>query len=742
MPEGNFFTDFNDILRGRAESRRGRVVPIGGELYPTLTRGPPRPGAASTAPRAHKTISDYFGVIRRRWWLAAGATALLTAIAGVVTWETPTRYRAEAVVLLDTRDLQVQDLNAAIPARLFDATKLHGEMEVLKSRSLAERVVQKLHLAERPDFAGPAAPAQANAARRLQRAVDTLLSQLAVENDGRSLVLRIEISAANPQLAAEIANAYAELYLEHQVAVKEQATQRASEWLKKQIAALRDQLAVTEERIGQYKAAHGITSTHGATVSAQELADINAQLIAAHSDRVQKEAAYRYAKQVLVSPDGAASAGQVLASPLIQRLREQEADLLRQMAELSTRYRPAHPTMIRMKAEYDDLRRKIAAEANRIVQSMADQANAARTREEALKTNLAELAQSTARQQNVEVELQELEHEAEASRALYQNLLTRFQQTSAQEDIQLPDAQIVSKADPSASRSWPNRPRQFAVAALFSLILAVALPFVVELLDSSFRRADDIEEALGLPALGVLPAVELARGSSRPAERAEATLSEALRSIRSGLRQVQNGAPTGVLLVTSSTEGEGKTFFAAALGRSIVRARLRCLLVDCNFQRPGIDKLMSPTPSESMPTPATYPQIQIDRHSGLHYIPAPAVEQRRLFRSQDLFESAEMRSYIQRMRGHYDLIILDAPPAAAVADVVALSHLADIAVFLVRWGRTPRRQALSALHLLAGRGLRLAGLVLSRVDLRRYATYGYADYVRYLESALAPARGR
>jgi polysaccharide biosynthesis transport protein len=742
MPEGNFFTDFNDILRARAEGGRGRVLPIGGDHYPTLTRGPPRQGAASTAPRAFKSISDYLGVIRRRWRLAVSATALFTAVAGIVTWETPTRYRAEAVVLLDTRDLQVLDLTAAIPARLFDATKVRGEMEVLKSRRLAEQVVEKLHLAERPDFAGPAPPAHLDAARRTQQAADALLSQLAVENDGHSLVLKIAISATTPQLAAEIANTYAEVYLDHQIAVKEEATQRASELLKKQIAALRDRLAATEEQIAQYREAHGISSARGTTVSAQELADINAQLIAAHSDRVQKEAAYRYAKQVLASPDGTASAGQVLASPLIQRLREQEADLLQQMAELSTRYRPAHPTMIRMKAEYDDLRRKIADESNRIVQSLADQASAAQTREDTLKANLAELAQSTARQQNVEVALQELEHEADASRALYQNLLARFEQTSAEKDSQLPDAQIVSNADPSAIHSWPNRPRQFALAALVSLILGIALPFVVELLDPSFRRADDIEETLGLPALGVFPAVELARGSSRPAERAEAILSEALRVIRSGLRQIQGGVPTGVVLVTSSTEGEGKTFFAAALGRSIIRARQRCLLVDCNFQRPGLDKLMAPTPAEGMPAAATYPQIQIDRQSGLHYIPAPAAEQRRLFRSQDLFESPEMRSYIQRMRGHYDLIILDAPPAAAIADVLALSRLADIGILLVRWGRTPRQRVLSALHLLAGRGLRLAGLVLSRVNLRRYGTYGYAEYVRYLESVLAPVRGR
>jgi polysaccharide biosynthesis transport protein len=207
-------------------------------------------------------------------------------------------------------------------------------------------------------------------------------------------------------------------------------------------------------------------------------------------------------------------------------------------------------------------------------------------------------------------------------------------------------------------------------------------------------------------------------------------------------RAARAGAPTGVLLVTSLAEAEGKTFFATALGRSVARARQRCLVIDCHFQRPGIERALSPVPAKGVPTPASYPQIQVDKPSGLHYVVAPALEQRRIFRAQDLFESAEMNSYILRMRSHYDLVILDAPPLPAVSDLAALSRLADATIFLIRWGRTPRQAALNGLRLLRARRTSLAGVVLSRVDLPRYATYGYRDYVRYLRSAAGPAPAR
>ena len=748
MPEGNFFADSREMALGPAgragEGRReAHAAPSAGVRRSAHAAAQAGPDAASAVRRAPASVAEYFSILRRRWWLVVGAPAVATVIAAGVIAHRPVRYCAEAELLLDTRPMQVSGLEPVVAPRAFDATMIHGEIAVLTSRTLAERVVNKLHLGDRADFGGTTQPGQvpATSAQRTKHAVDALLNSVKVQNDGRSFVLNIAVTAADPRLAADIANAYASLYLDEQVALKEDATRRATEWLARQIATLRSQIADAEQRIAEYKEAHGITSARGTTVTAQELADINSQLVAAHSDRIQKEAALRYARQVLGSADGAA-AGQMLNSPLIQRLREQEVDLLRRVAEMSTRYRPEYPAMVRMQAELDDVRHKLAQEADRVVRGMAEEASAARNREEALKANFAELTQSAAQQEAGQSGLRDLESEAAANRARYDSLLTRFKQTSAQQDIQQPDAYVIARAEAPTRPAGPTSAQLIATPGLLSLFAAMLLAFAIEQFDPSFRRTEDVEELAGLSVLGILPTVSYRRSGTKPSERRDAALAEALRAVRSGLRHTQSGLPIGVLLVTSSGEKEGKTFFSIALGRSVVRARLRCLVMDCHFHHPGLAGLLAPASTPVLtPTRAAgrYPQIEIDKDSGLHYIQAPAPEQRRLFRSQDLFESAEMRDYIQRMRSHYDLIILDAPPVPAIADVVALSRLADSAIFLIRWGQTSRQTALGALRTLARRGAGIAGIVLSRVDLRRYASYGYADYVRYLKAPPAKA---
>jgi succinoglycan biosynthesis transport protein ExoP len=695
--------------------------------------------------RVPRTISEFLGVFRRRWRFIVGTAALCVTIAAVVTWRMPTLYRAEAVIMPETRN-RVSDITAATPLA-FDAAMLRDEIEVLRSGTLAAMVAERLHLSELAAFGGSTTPAPDadESRRRMQRAVATLLSRLTISNDGRSFVVRIQIMDGNPRLAADIANAYADLYLERQIAAKNESTRQRSEWLKQQISALRSQNFDLEQTIGRYRRQHGITSTHGTTVTTQELTDINSQLVSAHSDRLQKEAVLQHAKQVLGTPGGAEAASQVLASASIQRLRDQETDLLRRQAELSTRYQPAHPVMVKVQAEIDDLHGKIADEVNRVIRAMADDASAARTREDALKENLAELARSSEGQEGDQAELRQLEGEADADQTLYENLLARLKQTSAQMDIQQADAQIIGRADPPAA-PFSDKQHLLATEALLSVLFGGVLAFIMDMFDPSFRRAEEIEEQAGVPVLGLLPTVEPLRPGEKPAERRETALSEALRGIKSGLLHARPSAPIGVVVVTSAAEGEGKTFFSVALGRSLVRARLRCLVVDCHFYRPGVDKLLSPAPpkGEAQPAPASgrYPQIQVDKYSGLHYIAAPDLAQRRLFRSQDLFESAEMRDYILRARDRYDLIILDAPPVPAVSDVIALCHLADATICLVRWGHTPRQTALNALRVLALRGAIIAGVVLSRVDLRLHVAYGYHDYASYLQTAAAWARRR
>jgi capsular exopolysaccharide synthesis family protein len=194
--------------------------------------------------------------------------------------------------------------------------------------------------------------------------------------------------------------------------------------------------------------------------------------------------------------------------------------------------------------------------------------------------------------------------------------------------------------------------------------------------------------------------------------------------------------PPKVILITSSLPGEGKTVFATSFARSVARSGARALLIDCDLRRPGIARLLKCKAEPGLVglfaedcNPADL--ICLDEGSGMHFIPSSGGTAN----PQDLLGSQHMRSFLDRMRSQYDLIIVDAPPVLAVSDPIILSHIVDTTLYLVRWEKTPRPVVAGAMKILRSNGGPVAGVVLSRVNARKHALYGYGDagyyYGRY-----------
>jgi capsular exopolysaccharide synthesis family protein len=350
-----------------------------------------------------------------------------------------------------------------------------------------------------------------------------------------------------------------------------------------------------------------------------------------------------------------------------------------------------------------------------------------------LRDTLTGLQKNTADQDKEMVQLHELEREAEANKTLYENFLSKFKQTSAQEDIQQADARIVATATPPNAPSYPKKSMFLAFAWVISGFLGVGIAFLIERLDNGFRSSDQIEKALGLGTLGLVPAVIR---NEPPQEsvvtRPTSQYSEAIRSIRTALRYSDIDHPPKIVLVTSSVPSEGKTVFAASLARSVARSGGRALLIDCDLRRPGVAKLLgadaAPGVIDLFDEHADQDAIiHIDELSGMHYIPSKGGTAN----PQDLLGSQQMRSFLERMRARYDLIVVDAPPVLAVSDPIILSHIVDTTIYLVRWEKTPRPIVAGAMKLLRTNGGSIAGAVLSRVNARRHATYGYGDAAYY-----------
>jgi capsular exopolysaccharide synthesis family protein len=553
-----------------------------------------------------------------------------------------------------------------------------------------------------------------------------LTGHLDVFNDGRSYVLKISVESENPKLAATLANAYANAYLNAQLDAKYQAVQRANSWLNDHLSDLQAKVEASDSAVQQFAADHNLTQTAGTNINSQQVSELNTQLVLASADLAQKEANLKQVKDSL-STGGVSAAAQVLSSPLIQALREQESALITKEADLATRYKPEHPAMINIKAQERDLDLKIQSEINRIVQGMQGDVIAARAKVDSLNQSLNGL--QSAPQNDAQVQLNQLQREADANRTLYENFLNRFKQTSAQEDIQEPDARIISEAMVPTAPSYPKKVPLIGFALLGSCMIGALAAFGMERLDVGFRTGEQFEKMVSVPVLGLEPALYSGEvPHDVVVQRPVSSYSESIRSIRTALRYSDVDNPPKVVMVTSSLPDEGKTVFALSLARSVAKSGGKALLIDCDLRRPSIAKQFN---VESKPGLLAFFDdgadkskiISVDAESGLHFIATPSGTPN----PQDLLGSKHMKALIDVMRDRYDLIVLDTPPLLAVSDALVLSHAVDATIFLVRWAKTPRQVVLGALKSFRTLGGRLAGVVLSRVDMRQHATYGYGD---------------
>jgi capsular exopolysaccharide synthesis family protein len=383
------------------------------------------------------------------------------------------------------------------------------------------------------------------------------------------------------------------------------------------------------------------------------------------------------------------------------------------------------------------VRHKIEEEVNRIVGNLAQDVQVARMRESTLQQKLGELQQQANKNNAAEVQLHQLEREAQANRALYESFLTRFKETAEQEDIQQPDARIIARAAVPLTPSFPNKKLFIALALIGSALVGVFLAILAERLDNGFRTGEQIETMAGVSGLGMVPAVASRAGLGLRAEdyvlrKPSSAFAESIRSIRAAILYSRVDKPPRALLVTSAVPEEGKSILSLSLARSAANAGQRVLLIDTDMRRPRLAKVLGgqtdATLAELFAGRKTVGEvIHLEEETGLHYILGRAG----MPNPQDLLGSQHMRDFIRSMAQHYDLVVLDSPPVLAASDALVLSRIVDTTVFVVRWEHTPRQVVLGALKQLQSAGGTIAGAVLTRVNVKKHARFGYGDHGYY-----------
>ncbi len=717
--------------------------------------------------------------LRRRRWLVAAVVLLGTVAGALFGWLRPPKYTAEAQLVVDPRPEDVLRLpEGGLPGLEVRGNAVPTQMRLLLSPALHARVMADLGLFDDPDFNPfarlaegevPRAPRE-GLARLLSFVPESWLVSLGLAAERRPLredevarlareialgrfraglevlgdnssVITVAYTDTDPERAARIVNRLVELFVDQQLKAKLLSTTRVSSWIEERLAELRAEVERAEAAVAAFRREHDLLTPggEGPTLSDQELADLNRELIRSRAELAEKRSRLALIRRLQRGGSDLDSVPEVAASPVIINLRAQETELLRQEAELAGLYGEKHPRMRQLRLEKKKLQDKIRLEIARIAAAMENEVRAVATRVATLEQELAAAKARTGANREVEVRLRELERQAETSRQLYENLLERYKELQRRERIVEPDVRIVAKATPPASPSSPG-PRLFAAVGFgASFVFATFLALLLERFDRTFKTAREVEAELGLPVLARVPLLRLKRGQ-RPLrhllDKPLSAYAEAVRSVYTGLRLGSPDRPPGVVCITSALPEEGKTTLATALALFAARSGKRVLLLDLDLRHPSIHRELGLQPRTGL---VEYVQgeaeigevIHRDPATGLAFVPVKA----RTPNPTDVLESPELRELLDSARREFDLVVIDTAPVGAVTDGKLAALLAERVVFAVRWAHTEREAVVEAVRGLRELGIEPAGVVFTLVDLERAAKYGYGDVGRYYHKA-------
>ena len=723
----------------RLVAKRGRFVAgdIGGQDCEdrfTVTMAQPTPFAAArqtpgSSQATEEDVIDVGALIGTLWrgkWIITFIAAMAVLLGGYYAYVVATpKFRSTAVVILETNQDQIVDLQSVVGGLSGDTSEVNSEVEVLRARSLMSKVVDRLNLTEDPEFNSKLRPPRLihvikarlfdivgirrseialtpaeEADRTRDAVVSSLLSSVSVRNVPLSLVFQVTVESADPLKSAAIADTIVELYILNQIEVKFQATQQATIWLSERVSQLQSTLEEAESQVSTFSAQTDLVSVEGLRALERQIKELRDRIEAAASERLTQDARVNALRLAESRQDKAA----LLGDPQL------------------TRYLPRAETDQTIATAFDT-RFDLLMQREELTLTRADQ------QLEALTTSKIELDAEISQQSEDLITLQQLTREAEATRVLYEYFLSRLNETSAQQGIQQADSRILSDAVVPSRASVPRKSLILAMSGMMGLILGAGVVLVREMRNNSFRTASDLERATGYTVLGQIPA--MSSGNRRKvlrylADKPTSAAAEAVRNLRTSLMLSNVDNPPQVIVSTSSVPGEGKTTNSLALAHNLLGLGKRVLLVEGDIRRRTLHRYFPNMPDRgivSVLSGAT--RLEDAVHRSLGFGADILGGERSNTNAADLFASERFKALIAEARAQYDVVIIDTPPVLVVPDARIIGNEADAIIFTVKWDKTTKPQVEEALRLFHNSGQRITGFVLSQINMRGMKRYGY-----------------
>jgi len=667
--------------------------------------------------------------LRRRFTIG------LVLVAGLVLslmsyLATPPRFSAEAVLALDVRQLQGMPSESVISPLPQDSPALKTELDIIQSRLLAEKVLDRLtgkgitldpykrqvSLADniksalQPVLSGfflarPAGVADApSPARRRDDTINLLLSNLRVANDGHSLTIFVSYTADDPTTAATVANTFAQAYLDHRVEVQLNAVEMVRDWLGQKVASLRHEVESAESARTRFRQENGIVEVAGTTLQAQRVSTLDQELVTVRASLGGARARLETAQKLAAGQD-ALALSEVLASPTIQSFRIEQARLQRAIEDIANAGAIKSGDLPALKSQLASINEQIAAETKNIVDSLANEVAVLETKEASLTTALQSAQADLAKGNMALVKAAELDREATASRELYDSYLTRYKQTVEQDGIASPEAQLISEAQPAQGRISPSLSFAIMAGVAGGGLAGIGAAFLREFTDRRIRSPRQIEEALDTEILGAVASPPRRRRARQGG--IVTAFDHSIANLHARLRSHTSTSRAKVLAITSVQPREGKSLLTAALARSLAASGCSVLAFDLDLDSAGLEDMLVGEPVMGLDHALRNPDLvaPLGRSPEDGEIAVIACRPGRL-PPEVLVDAKRFGALLKKVRSRFDIVLIDTPAMQRGAVAMQAAAQADLTLLVVNMAHTSIRDVTAvAAHLRStGRG--------------------------------------
>ncbi|PBN41946.1 exopolysaccharide biosynthesis protein [Sphingobium sp. D43FB] len=620
---------------------------------------------------------------------------------------------------------------------------LQTQVDIVKSRSMAKKVSDSLGLAANDRFLeqmGVGAVLGDKRGKREETVLDTLQRNLDVDLKRNSRVVGILFRSREPALADRIANSYAENVISGNIQRKYSTSAYSRNFLEKQLGLAKGRLEASERSlIGYARSAQLIDASSGAkqnweasgprSLVTANLVQLNESYAAAATARSQARERWEQARGAALM-----TLPEVLANDGMQRLLQRRAELNADFSQLRQRLTPEHPTVSQVGAQVAELEQQIRGFAESIRNSIRNQYLTTERQYTALAAQVATLKGATLAEQDRSVQYNILQREVDTNRQLYESLLQRFKEVSAEAGIATNNISMVDLAETPRRPISPRPLINLALATLSGLCLALVYAFARERLDDAIRNPEDVESKLHMPLLGVVPEVE----SSTPVEDlqdSKSEITEAYNSIRTAIELSSNQGLFKSVLVSSSSKGEGKSTTSYALARGFAMVGRKVLLIDADLRRPSLHKFLNVRQSDKglstlLARSSTALESILPMGMGManaFFMPSGPLPPD----PANLFAGDAVETLLESLSADYDIIILDGPPVLALADATELTAAVQATIFVCAAGSAHFGQTRAAVTRLDRAHGNLIGAVVTKYNSRKTGYGPYSDYYRY-----------